>query len=579
MNSLALLLCVLWPAVTAVAMLPRQTRPLARILAPWAALPALVAGLLPPGRLDTGWLMLGGRLELDALAAVLLPATAGLWLAAGLVAWRQLPAAGRRDGFFGWFLATMTGNVLLLVAQDAILFYLGFALMSFASYGLIVHEKTRRAWHAGRYYIVMVMVGEVCIVAALMLLASSGNTDFDALQATLAEDRLGRSGLIMSLLILGFGIKAGLFGLHFWLPLAHPVAPAPASAVLSGAMIKAGLVAWLRLFPLGDVALPGWGAVLAALGAFTAFYGVLAGLPQREAKTVLAYSSVSQMGLMTLAIGLGLAWPGQWPLLSASLMLLMVHHCLTKGVLFLGAGLVHERLPPVTARVAAVVLALAALALAGGPLSGGQLAKLALKHAVEDVTGGWYQALPMLLSLSSVFTALLLLRFLYLAWPRSDQRTRPLPGLVLMPWLGLFLASLAGPWILAGADIGGKAMGFAAVASAAWPPALAAIITAFTLYLRNQGRLPGLPRVAPGDLSILLEQGITSGGRAFVSWSGERAPAWQRRLADIKTGTAGLGRAMAAQAARGEARLAAWSLTGFFVVLLAVSLAWMMGRG
>ena len=532
MNTLALLLCVLWPAVTGLAMLPRRTRPVARVLAPWASLPALVTGLLPAARLETRWLMLGGRLELDAIATVLLPATAGLWLAAGLVAWGQLPADGRRDGFFGWFLATMTGNILLLVAQDAIVFYLGFALMSFASYGLIVHEKSPRARHAGRYYMAMVMIGEVCIVAALMLLASSGTTDFDALRATLAEDPHGRCGLVMSLLIVGFGIKAGLFGLHFWLPLAHPVAPAPASAVLSGAMIKAGLVAWLRLFPLGEMAMPGWGTLLAVLGGVTAFYGVLAGLPQREPKTVLAYSSISQMGLMTLAIGLGLVWPGQWPLLSASLMLLMVHHCLTKGVLFLGAGLVHERLPPVTARVAAAVLALAALALAGGPLSGGQLAKLALKHAVEDVTGGWHQTLPLLLVLSSVSTALLMLRFLWLAWPRSDQRAAPLPGLVLMPWLGLFLASLAAPWILAEADIGGKAMGFAAVTSAAWPPALAVMMAAFTLYLRSQGRLPGLPHVSPGDLGILLERGITAGGRALGLWSGERAPAWQQRLAD-----------------------------------------------
>ena len=88
----------------------------------------------------------------------------------------------------------------------------------------------------------------------------------------------------------------GLVPLHVWLPLAHPAAPMPASAVLSGAIIKAGVIGLIRFLPF-DGALPDWGAVLTAVGLLTAFYGVAVGITQANPKTVLAYSSVSQMGL------------------------------------------------------------------------------------------------------------------------------------------------------------------------------------------------------------------------------------------------------------------------------------------
>src|SRR5690606_33576941 len=144
------------------------------------------------------------------------------------------------DRFFAWFLAALAGNLLLLAALDVIVFYLGFALMSFAAYGLVVHEGDARARHAGRYYIAMVVLGEICVISGLRLLASRGAVWFASMQAAVLAGAAGRSNLIIGLLVVGFGIKAGVFGLHFWLPLAHPVAPAPASAVLSGAMIKAG---------------------------------------------------------------------------------------------------------------------------------------------------------------------------------------------------------------------------------------------------------------------------------------------------------------------------------------------------
>jgi formate hydrogenlyase subunit 3/multisubunit Na+/H+ antiporter MnhD subunit len=573
MRGVSLLFLVCWPALLALGLLLRPLRRPSRALASYAALPALLAPLADSPEVGVAWLMLGARLGLDPTATVLLPATAALWLAAGMVARAYLTAGPRRDLFFVWFLAAMTGNLLLLVALDTVVFYLGFALMSFASYGLVVHEGDARARHAGRYYISLVVIGEVCIISALMLLASKGPIDFASLRAALAGSAGPHTDLVIGLLVAGFGIKAGVFGLHFWLPLAHPVAPAPASAVLSGAMIKAGLVAWMRLLPVGEAALPGWGATLAALGMLTAFYGVLAGLPQREPKTVLAYSSVSQMGLMTFAIGLGLAWPEHWPKLYAALLIYMVHHGLCKGVLFIGAGLVRHPLQPSSARLTAVVLVLAALALAGAPWTGGLVAKLALKHGAALAQPPWGGWLPMLLTASSVLTGLLMLRFLALAWPQSVAGGDRLSQGVMVPLCLLLTAALVAPWWLADEALGSEAAGLAAAAGGALPALVAMALAAVAVWLRRARRVADWPRVPPGDLGIGLERGVIWLGRRLGHAASEALPAARGAAGSLAMRLLRSGPAWAGRLGLAEARLAAWSVTGLLLLLLAAAFA------
>jgi formate hydrogenlyase subunit 3/multisubunit Na+/H+ antiporter MnhD subunit len=576
MNSLALLASLGWPIVLAAGLLVRRIRPLARPLVPWAALPALLVGATGVADFELQWLLLGGRLGLDAIATTLLPVTAGLWLAAGLFAQHYLSPGRRRDGFFVWFLAALAGNLLLLAALDAIVFYLGFALMSFASYGLVVYEGDARALHAGRYYISLVVIGEVCVISALMMLASQGAIDFASLRAAFAGDPLGRNDLVIALLLIGFGIKVGVFGLHFWLPLAHPVAPAPASAVLSGAMIKAGLVAWMRLLPLGEVALPAWGAGLALLGLVTAYYGVLAGLGQREAKTVLAYSSVSQMGVMATAIGLGLAFPDQWPPLFATLLIYMVHHSLVKGGLFLGAGLVRHALRPAEARIVAIGLSLGAVALAGGPWSGGLVAKLAFKQAASQVAEPWSAYLPILLSVSSALTALLMLRFLWIAWPRSAAKAKPTPLARLVPWLALVVGWLAMPWLLAVPALRAEAAGLAAAGAASWPILLAGVLAFAAVRLHRAGWLPAWPQVPAGDLGILLERGVLASGRGLAQLMTVEIPRIRAAFGGMASKVSRSVPVWSVRFTHGEERITAWSVTGLLVCLLAASFAWLL---
>ena len=576
MSATALAAAVHAPLLALAAFLPRATRPLARRLAPLAALPALLA--VPPAATDAPipWLLLGSRIGLDAVGAVLLPPMAVLWLVAALFALRQVEPGPAGDRFFGCFLAAMGGNFILLAALDAVTFYFGFALMSFASYGLVVHAGDARARHAGRYYLAMVVLGEACVIAGLLMLASGASIDFAEMRAGLATAAPGRRALVLTLLLAGFGVKAGVVGLHFWLPLAHPVAPAPASAVLSGAMIKAGLVAWMRFLPLGAVALPEWGAGIVAAGVCTAIYAVLVGLPQREAKTVLAYSSVSQVGVMIIAIGIGLAIPELWPLGHAALLVYIVHHGLLKGCLFLGAGMSHAPLRPLAARVVALVFCLGAWSMAGAAMSGGLLAKSGLKAAIPHA-GPWHDWLAPLLVTSSALTALLLLRFLWLAWPRGEARAEPVPAWLMSAWLLLAACALAGPWRLADPVLRAAAVAWAAGVEASAPALLALLLAlAAARWLRAH---PGwrLPDIPPGDAGIPLERALASAGRRLDRALREELPrlrAWLWRQA----GHAGRAApAVSARVGHAEDNVAAWSVTGLLLLLVMALAAWLLG--
>lgn len=414
MTAVLLALTILTPLVLA-------ALPGARRLAPWAAAPGVALAALGEigGELNLPWLLLGTQLGLDETGRVFLLVTALLWLLAGLYG-QFYGQSGSRQRYLSFWLLTLAGNLGVILAHDIVTFYLCFALMTLAAFGLVVHRANPEAHRAGRIYLVMALLGEGLILAGLVAAAM-------AVGGVLLPALAGISlGAVPSLLLaIGFGVKVGVVTLHMWLPLAHPIAPTPASAVLSGAMLKAGLLGWLRFLPLGEAALPAVGGLLAALGLIGAFYAALVGFTQREAKTVLAYSSVSQMGLVTLAVGLALVYPQLWPAASIVVFAFAMHHGLLKGALFLGMGVGPRS-------VVLVGLSLAALAMIGLPLTGGALVKSLLK---EVVGGGW---LELLVSLSATGTTLLMLRVLVLV---GRQPTAATPHLLPF-WLASLVAAL-----------------------------------------------------------------------------------------------------------------------------------------
>lgn len=339
-------LAFLAPLVAAVVrvVMPRVSRPTRGrdvALATCAVASLLPAGLLTilPGVVTApathfDWVLTGLSFRMDLVARALTLVTVVLYaVALAAVTRRNTARAGELSALL---LLCLVGNVAVLTAADVVTFYLGFALMSYAAFGLVISTRTPDARRAALVYLVLVVVSETFTLAALMLVAGAGGMQVEAAAGAVAAS--GQRDLIIALLLVGFGTKAGLVPLHVWLPLAHPAAPPAASAVLSGAMVKAGVVGWIRFLPLGEAAAPAAGLVMVVLGAIGAFGSVVVGVQQRDPKTVLAYSTVSQLGYLTIVVGVALARPELAAASVTAALIYAVHHGLAKGAAFLGVS-------------------------------------------------------------------------------------------------------------------------------------------------------------------------------------------------------------------------------------------------
>lgn len=487
-----LVLALATPVVLLGALAVPDFRRVALALAPWAPLPALLAALVvPPGETaHLAYLLLGTDLGLDGTGRGLLLVTALLWLLGGLHARRALQGQPRALRFHGYFLAAMTGNLGLVLALDAPSFYLFYALMSIAAYGLVVHGGDPEARRAGRIYIAFAMVAEVMVLSALVGLVTAAGSP--ALPLAYGE---APAGWLVLLLLAGFGVKAGLPALHMSLPVTYAVLSPAAGVVMAGAMLHAGLLGWMRFLPPAELAPAGAGAGLVVAGLAAAFLGVVAGLVQRAPRALLAYSSISQMGWMTVILGTGLAVPGAWPLALSLATLYALHHALAKGALFLGIDAPGAVRDP---RLALAGLAVPALAVAGLPGTTGYLAKSGLKEAAGLLPPHWQPWLAILLPLGTLATTLLMARLLWLLREVRGSRG-DLPSVV--GWGVLIGASLTVPWAEAvrlAPGLGSPSL--AGIGSALWPLALGAVLAGAVLWrgLPVLGRLAG--RLPPGDV-------------------------------------------------------------------------------
>ncbi len=465
-----------------------------------APVPALLASLLASGgTLELPQLLLLLRFALDGPGAVLLGVAALLWTAAGIytTAWLR----GRTDSgrFVVCWLLTLSGSVGVFMASDLVSFYLVFSMVSLAAYGLIVDDGTPYARRSGFFYVALALLGEAFVLMAFVMLAQ--NATGDSLLIRNAVAALPTSPwrtAILTLLILGFGVKIGLVPFHMWMPLAYRAAPIPAAAVLSGAAVKAGVIGLIRFLPL-DASISGWGEALVVAGFFSAFFGVVIGIVQVNPRTVLAYSSVSQMGVIATVLGAGFsAGSGGVVWLVA---FYAAHHTLAKGALFLAVGVVRAT----GARHVWLVLLPAvvlALGLGGLPLTGGALAKLVVKAPVGDGIAG------LLMSLSSAGTTLLMLHFLHrlTMWSERDATTGTQARL-LLPWLVMAIASVVVPWAIYLTVMDGTvsyAISPVSLWSLTWPLLIGGVMA---VGLRRFGS--GLPHVPDGDIAEAVTKGAT----------------------------------------------------------------------
>ncbi len=258
---------------------------------------------------------------------------------------KHVYGSGRSWFFFGMLVLGMS---LATVARNGLLFIIAWELMALSSFFLVTFDHHRKEVRkAGWIYIVSAHFCTAFVFLVFVILGrNSGSLDFESFQVLKSGTAASTAVFIAALI--GFGSKAGFIPLHIWLPEAHPVAPSHVSSLMSGIMIKIGLYGFLRTLTfLGDPPL-WWGVTLIVIGASSGILGIMFAHAQHDIKRLLAYSSVENIGIATLGIGIGLLGitcnePVVAILGFAGGLLHIVNHCIFKVLLFLCAGaVIHE---------------------------------------------------------------------------------------------------------------------------------------------------------------------------------------------------------------------------------------------
>jgi len=304
--------------------------------------------------------------------------------------------------YYSFLIFTLGAMLGVVFAGDFFSLFIFFEIMTFISFVLVIHKQDREALQAGSLYLYMAIIGGLSLLFAILLLfGNTGHLDMVPALELLGDQRLA----ILILFLIGFGIKAGLVPLHIWLPLAHPVAPSPASALLSGIMIKAGAYGILRvslvLFrPVEEGSSADWtfifnsGYVLMWIGIVTMLAGALMALLQSNTKRILAYSSISQMGYIVVGLGVAIYMGVEGAMGLTGSLYHIANHAVFKAGLFSMIGVVymltHEldlsRLGGMARKMPLVTITfiVAALGIAGIPGFNGFASKTLIHDAVLE---------------------------------------------------------------------------------------------------------------------------------------------------------------------------------------------------
>lgn len=303
-------------------------------------------------QLPLGLPWLNWHQQLDGLAAFFLMLIGIGTLAAAMYAPKYIKEYKHSDQpFTPLGLATslfILGMMLVVLAADAFSFMVAWELMSVSSYFLVTYQHQNSSnRRAGFIYLLMAHVGGLFILLAFGIMAGFGaGFTFAAMQQ--AELSLFWMSITFVCALIGFGMKAGLVPIHIWLPEAHPVAPSHVSALMSGIMLKVAVYGFVRVVfdLLGEVHWA-WGAALLLIASITALFGILTALIQQDIKKILAYSSIENIGIIFMGLGLAIIFYGEHLQSLGTLALIAalfhcLNHALFKTMLFMGAGAVIQ---------------------------------------------------------------------------------------------------------------------------------------------------------------------------------------------------------------------------------------------
>jgi hydrogenase-4 component B len=288
----------------------------------------------------THLLGMGLTFKYEPLSYMLALLTSLIWLISTVYAFTYLSKSHEKTRFYSFWSITLGSTIGVFASRDLITLFLFFEIMTFSSYVLVIHDEEPHSFKAGRLYLYMGIAGGLSILMGIFLAFHNlGSVSFDALPNLLNNTSL--KYIIATLLIAGFGVKAGMVPLHIWLPEAHPAAPSPASAILSGILIKTGVFGIIRVVNgifVDDHIL---GSAIVGIGLVTMLLGACFALFQDNVKRVLAYSSISQVGFIITGLGTAVYLGHEGALAFAGAIFHMFNHALFKVLLFLAIGTIY----------------------------------------------------------------------------------------------------------------------------------------------------------------------------------------------------------------------------------------------
>ncbi|HLF77765.1 MAG TPA: proton-conducting transporter membrane subunit [Dehalococcoidia bacterium] len=420
------------------------------------------------------------QLRLDPTGAFFAAIVAGVALAASVFGSSYAHHSALDDAVYPLFVLSM---LLVVAAGNVYSFLIAWEAMALSSFILVIGDGTPRPRRqAAILYLLMTHVSSVFVFATFFLVARhAGSTSFEAM----AADPLtgANASLAFVFALIGFGTKAGLMPLHIWLPRAHPVAPSHVSALMSAAMVKVGLYGLIRVsFSLLAPGETWWAVLLIAIGGLSAVMGVLYALMETEVKRILAFSTVENIGIITIALGAALAFRanGQDGLAAAALVAGLLHaanHGWFKTLLFLASGSIQnathtlnlDRLGGLARRmpVTGAAVLVGSLAIAALPPFNGFVGEWLLMRSLVDLVSGDVGVTSSLAGLGALaalaltgglavacFVRLYGIAFLGVARSEAAERAKESARAMYLTLgllaLGCLVTGLAAPWLARG---------------------------------------------------------------------------------------------------------------------------------
>lgn len=343
----------------------------------------------------------GISFELDGYRLIYGSVAAFMWMMCTILSKEYFVHHENRNRFYLFLLLTLGAAMGVFLSADLMTTFVFFEIMSFTSYVWVAQEENAPSLRAAETYLAVAVIGGLVMLMGIFLLYHQlGTLEIDGLYE--AAKSCGEKGTLYAAgacMLVGFGAKAGAFPLHIWLPKAHPVAPAPASALLSGILTKTGVYGMLILSANLFLHDASWGSLLLALGVVTMFGGALLAVFSVDLKRTLACSSMSQIGFIMVGIGMQGLLGAENALAVHGTLLHMINHSMIKLVLFMAAGVIYMNTHALDLNrirgygrkkmLLKGIFLVGALAIAGIPMFGGYISKTLLHESIAEYGGGW----------------------------------------------------------------------------------------------------------------------------------------------------------------------------------------------